>query len=238
MTFATFKDTPGRQPATVLELDLDYCANSYGISPCTATLALINLALQSEDLSTSWPATELTVTTNVTGSTPIGSNIADRLIPSVVSSANHRLAQSIGTFNEQHTISLFAFAEGYSVLDLQLFNGTDSVYAKVRFELADAISGVIISTGLVRHSMQQVVGFPGWFRCDVTGLPPTLGLSNQMMIYVKQAGIDTADTFSGDGTSGIIAVGAQCRAGGALRGRAGRREVADHLDRGSGDDLG
>ncbi len=42
MTFDTYKETPGRQPATLLELDLDFCTRSYGVSPCAATLALRN----------------------------------------------------------------------------------------------------------------------------------------------------------------------------------------------------
>jgi len=59
MTFSTFKNTSGRQAANVLELDLDYCSLSYGVSPCTATLALRN------DLNWSQKLDETTV-----GATP------------------------------------------------------------------------------------------------------------------------------------------------------------------------
>ena len=213
MSFSDKSIVVGRQAASILELDLDGCANDYGSSPCTATLALSNFVIQSEDFSTSWPATEMSVVTNITGVTPVGSNNADRLVPSAVASSNHRVVQSFATLNEINTISISAKAEGYSVLQLRFFNGTDGVFADVRFELADGVSKILISTGLVSYRMDQVAGFPGWYRCSATALPPTLGLSNQMMVYVKESGLDTADSFTGDGTSGILVVGAQARPG-------------------------
>lgn len=39
MTFATEKARVGRQPVTLVEIVLDKCANVYGTSPCTASLA-------------------------------------------------------------------------------------------------------------------------------------------------------------------------------------------------------
>jgi hypothetical protein len=37
MTYATERDRVGREPVTIVELDLDKCAEVYGVSPCTAT---------------------------------------------------------------------------------------------------------------------------------------------------------------------------------------------------------
>ena len=39
MTFAAETVKAGRQPVTVVELDLDTCSLAYGVSPCTAALA-------------------------------------------------------------------------------------------------------------------------------------------------------------------------------------------------------
>lgn len=38
MTFAMERDKLGRRPITIVELDLDYCANVYGSAPCTAAV--------------------------------------------------------------------------------------------------------------------------------------------------------------------------------------------------------
>lgn len=40
MTYATEKVRAGREPITLVELDLDYCANTYGQSPCAAVLGV------------------------------------------------------------------------------------------------------------------------------------------------------------------------------------------------------
>ncbi|RDH86364.1 MAG: hypothetical protein DIZ78_09345 [endosymbiont of Escarpia spicata] len=39
MAYSAIADSVGRQPITVVEIDLDYCAESYGVSPCTASAA-------------------------------------------------------------------------------------------------------------------------------------------------------------------------------------------------------
>jgi hypothetical protein len=39
MTWAAERIKLGRQPVTVFEIDLDFCANTYGTAPCTATYA-------------------------------------------------------------------------------------------------------------------------------------------------------------------------------------------------------
>ena len=34
----------GRIPTVFVELDMDFCANTYGIAPCTAAIGLLDLA--------------------------------------------------------------------------------------------------------------------------------------------------------------------------------------------------
>lgn len=90
MTFAAYKDTPGRQPATLLELDLDFCSRRYGVSPCAATLALKNNLNYSEqfDVATAgptpgWAGTSFT-TANAANS-PFGDATADEIARTVTS---------------------------------------------------------------------------------------------------------------------------------------------------------
>ena len=57
MTFATYKNESGRQPANLLEIDLDFCSRSYGVSPCTADLALRNDLIRSNEFeNAAWSA--------------------------------------------------------------------------------------------------------------------------------------------------------------------------------------
>lgn len=40
MSFDTLARTAGRQPIVIVEMDLDYCPNTYGVAPCTAVLGV------------------------------------------------------------------------------------------------------------------------------------------------------------------------------------------------------
>jgi len=42
MTYLSIRDTAGREPITIVECDLDKCAEVYGVSPCTASLGTGN----------------------------------------------------------------------------------------------------------------------------------------------------------------------------------------------------
>ncbi len=97
MTFSTFKTTPGRLAASVLELDLDFCENSYGVSPCTADLALRNDLNYSQDFDQTtgafvgW-AGGLLITPNVVNA-PDGTLTADAMERIVATSTEARVFQ-------------------------------------------------------------------------------------------------------------------------------------------------
>lgn len=44
MTFDTLRQTLGRQPVVILEIDLDYCTRTYGTAPCTASVGVTGSA--------------------------------------------------------------------------------------------------------------------------------------------------------------------------------------------------
>lgn len=82
MTFASKVTEVGRHAATVLELDLDACSRSYGVSPCTADLALrndLNYSNQFEQATggstPGWTGTSLTTANAVNA--PDGTLTAD-----------------------------------------------------------------------------------------------------------------------------------------------------------------
>ncbi len=78
MTFSGSTATPGRQPASILELDLDACSRSYGVSPCTADLALRNIAIRTEEFENAvWNSGRSAVTADTTANPVNGSVTAD-----------------------------------------------------------------------------------------------------------------------------------------------------------------
>jgi hypothetical protein len=38
MSFDTLRVKVGRRPITIVEVDLDFCQNTYGLAPCTAAI--------------------------------------------------------------------------------------------------------------------------------------------------------------------------------------------------------
>ena len=81
MSFQTLADFPGRQAASILELDLDACENVYGTSPCVATLALQNAILQSSGIDTAnWIKVNSLVVAN-SETAPDGTTTADEWRP-------------------------------------------------------------------------------------------------------------------------------------------------------------
>lgn len=98
MTFATYKDTPGRQAASVLELDLDFCSRSYGVSPCTADLALYNDLNYSQQFdvvtagNAGWAYPASSITANA-ATAPDGTLTADEFERTVITSQEWRIYQ-------------------------------------------------------------------------------------------------------------------------------------------------
>lgn len=91
MTFDTFSDQPGRRAASILELDLDGCQNSYGLAPCTATLALTNLSPRSEEMENNNPNGVTVVNNGSLGND--GTMTADKLEEIAVTGV-HQISQS------------------------------------------------------------------------------------------------------------------------------------------------
>jgi hypothetical protein len=156
-----------------------------------------NLVTNSEVLTS---YSNLTVTSDA-ATAPDGNLTADKLIPNTTN-ANHISRKSATTSNtNQHTFSLYAKADGYNFLH-------------IRFSTNTTVGGPIVSliTG-------EKTGFSGsdydvesfnignsWWRFAVT-FTPTAAATTTIDIYPCETG--TSTTFPGDGTSGVLAWGAQ-----------------------------
>jgi hypothetical protein len=159
-----------------------------------------NLITYSEQLdNAAWTATAITVTANATTS-PDGTTNADKLIPTNVS-AFHNVYNYAAVLSGNYSFSVFVKKGGYNFVSLQ-----------------DQFSGVFNSCfDLVNGTVTTFVGSANiksygndWFLCSVTGN----GVGTTVIPSIVPANaISSFPIFTGNGTDGIFAWGAQLEVG-------------------------
>jgi hypothetical protein len=182
-------------------LGIDYSGGSYGL---LVEPAATNLALQSQDLSTTWTNTNTTETTNST-TAPDGTTTADTLTAS--STTDCRIAQTTAarTDNAAHTTSVYA-KKGTSnfliVVDNYIADGTGS---GAWFNLNTGVVGT--KQANVTTSTITDVG-NGWYRCSITGTN-TSSTTQAITLYIA----DADNSLSVTNGNTIFLWGAQCEVG-------------------------
>ncbi len=185
MTFITKTLEVGRRAANILELDLDACENSYGISPCDATLALTNNLEESQTLDDAgaWLFNGGSVTANDINA-PDGTLTADKLIATTVTSIEKFHGQDtsppvIPTFLLTYTFSEFFKADEIQYVDL-LYTEAGIPTCFASFDIRNGIfinGGNITQTYFVGANIEAAINVdprftePGWFRCSITFTP-------------------------------------------------------------------
>jgi hypothetical protein len=166
-----------------------------------------NLLTFSEQVDNSaWSKTASTVTANIT-TAPDGTITADKLVENTATS-QHLITQSFpASSGVTNTLSVFAKStERFLTLVFSpnaTYNGTG---AGAFFNLS---TGVVNTTfGTVTASITPVGD--GWFRCSIAAAPTATGTANAN-IGLSASG--TAQSYLGDGTSGIFLWGAQLNVG-------------------------
>lgn len=160
-----------------------------------------NLALQSEAFNTTWSPTNITISTNVTGTlSPAGGTTADKIIPTS-GNLQHRVDQSITlTASGTYTFSVFAKADGYGFASLRI--GSNGA----AFNLSNGNTGAI-SAGITARA-DNYGG--GWYRLSITGTSASGSVTFRINV---ESALQVAVDFAGDGTSGILLYGAQVETG-------------------------
>jgi len=161
-----------------------------------------NLALQSEDFSTTWANVNSTDTVNSVVA-PNGTTTGDTVTDN---SANnqHSIYQdaSIIVVNQIFTISVYAKAGTRTVINLAIASLTD-VFIAATFDLSAGTvsqSGVGSSGGVLAGSAISDEG-NGWYRCSVSG-----SINNVTSVFF-QASLADAATFSRDGWGRKLYIG-------------------------------
>ena len=149
---------------------LDYFASG-GVVGCPALLvepSVSNSALQSQDFTTTWSPTNVTVSANVTGTTdPFGTNLADLLTATASGSA--RVVQTFSFVSgTTYTYSCFAKA-GSGFFGMTMENGGVASGVAVIWNLSTGAFSVSGSVGsgytLQAHNIENYGN--GWYRCSM-----------------------------------------------------------------------
>lgn len=219
MVFDDFTEIPGRLASSILELDLDGCLQRYGISPCVATLALTNFAIQSEDLATGWVQRNLSAVNVNQIANPINGAVdVDEMVEDSTVNQQHRLdrltVKSDWEFSEPITLSSYCFAGvGVRFVHLLFFDSIGQVI-RANFDVNTGVLQGTLGEGtavVVSSNMYAVPDKPGWFRCEVTGIL-TPGVLTQGAVNLGLQMTDNSIIFyDGDGVSSLHFWGVQVR---------------------------
>lgn len=170
--------------------------------------ARYNQLLKSEDLSaTEWDkSNNVTVQSNVaTG--PDGSLTADKLVASNVNTAHAIFQNSPIYIGTAYTKMYRVKAGEYKYVQLALSTGFESSYY-CNFDLEN---GVVGSTKGIVGTIIAIGN--GWFECSVTTTATTNALGRVLLIIIPAINSQRAQSFLGDGISGVYVCGADLKIG-------------------------
>jgi len=197
---------------------LDYFASG-GVVGCPALLvepSAQNLAFNSADFTVSgtWTSGANTISANVTATLdPAGTNTADKIIPTAVSTTHFiSNSQSIAfTSGTTYTVSVFAKAGGYDFLRIAF--STEVMPSSNRGASFNLTSGTVGDTQSGVTARIENYG-NGWYRCSISrAATVSITPSNPFFINSQNSDSATSVTFTGDGTSGAFLYGAQLETG-------------------------
>lgn len=229
MTFITKTLEVGRRAANILEIDLDRCARSYGVAPCTASLALTNNILESQTLDdlSEWVFAAGGVTPN-DALAPDGTMTADKLEITGVGSIEKFFRQdtssgpAIPTFTRTYTYSEFFNAAEIQYIDLNYWeSGIETCFAS--FDVANGVfvnGGNLTNNYFVGAKIEPAINVdprftePGWFRLSMTFTPglPIPG-SQAIGCRLQNSSFPANGEWVGVIGDGLHAWGAQIREG-------------------------
>lgn len=168
--------------------------------------ARTNLALQSENLSTTWAGNRTSVSAN-SAVAPDGTTTADKLVEDSTASNTHYTAQSIALADSTNYVwSVFVKAAGRDwvrIVGIAKTGGVRAVYVNLATGVAGQTSGIGASD-------YRIEAHPnGWYRVSVVFASGTGANGGGQ---VRLADSDGGESYSGDGSSGVYVWGAQMEA--------------------------
>jgi hypothetical protein len=164
-----------------------------------------NLLVRTEEFdNAAWAKTSATVTANTTAD-PNGIVTADSLIETATSDRHFIRVTQNPLANTTYTLSIYAKSlSGNRFLQIALVDGGTGKFGS--FDIENGVLGAVQDSGVTR----QIVSLGnGWFRCSISyTMSATPGTNQNVDILLSSSDI-RAQTYLGDGTSGLFIWGAQ-----------------------------
>ncbi len=193
---------------------LDYYTSG-GTAGCPALLVEAsgsNLCLQSQDFTTTWSPTNVTVSANVTGTTdPFGTFLAEQLFETTTSGI-HILSQTMSiTSGTTYAGSIFYKKAAGSPDWMQLAYSTTGLAGFANFNLT---SGTVGNVGAGCTGRIENYG-NGWYRCTLVQTANASGTSGgPIPVFVNNTNSVTRFlTYAGNASTSIFIFGAQLETG-------------------------
>lgn len=164
-----------------------------------------NLVLQSETFdNASWNKSldgQVTITANAAAA-PNGTTTADKMIPSAIAGF-HCVQQQVTLSAGEASVSVYAKAAENSFL--QIFDALTTEF--VNFNLT---TGVVGSSSAYVGSIEDAGN--GWYRCKATKVVPSGTFSARIGVVTTATAV-RGQSFTGNGTDGLLIWGAQAETG-------------------------
>ena len=175
----------------------------YGINPIVGTRNLLTYTEQLDNAI--WAKSNVTVTANAT-TAPDGTTTAEKITASATT-GTHTCGQNLQvTTATTYTGSVYVKAGEYNFAAILLL----TTFAANQVLICDLSLGTITSTvGSPLATSITAVG-DGWYRISIT---QTTNAAGTATIQVRPSNSGTNTSFTGDGTSGVYAWGAQLELG-------------------------
>jgi hypothetical protein len=171
--------------------------------------ARTNLCLQSENFSTTWTTFRASVSANATAA-PDGNTTADKIVEDTTATNSHGLQQASISFTSgtSYTFSVYVKAAERANIRLTLPAAAFTSALASQFNLALGTTTTISAGATATIAALQ----SDWYRCTMTATA-TATVSSTISLQIGENSTSTTVNYTGDGTSGIYAWGAQLEAG-------------------------
>ena len=168
-----------------------------------------NLLLRSEEFGTTWTTFRASVSANATAA-PDGNTTADKIVEDTTAASTHGVQQLSLSFTSgtSYTFSVYVKAAERANIRMGLPSAAFTSTLSAQFNLALATT-TFVSAGVTT----TVSTLPnGWLRCAMTAVA-TATTTGAVNFSLGENSASTSAGYTGDGTSGLFAWGAQLEAG-------------------------
>ena len=197
------------------KLRIDYKDSTKGVALLEP--ARTNIITYSEDFSNAaWSKSNSTIT-NDNAISPDGTLNADKLVENNSNSTHFCSGVFVGVDIETYSFSVFAKKlSGDRYLQLSMGNNiSGSIAAKFDLDNGVMVYGTTLFGSGYSVGDAKIEQYPnGWYKCSISGNKTNLAGNNYTNIQLhSNASVLETNTYTGNGTSGVLLWGAQLEAG-------------------------